>query len=198
VAEYQLCLQQTELLQGLDALADAQGAGPHREPSLRRRALELAMTAAALEAQVALADADHELATRMGRADDAACAPPKTTPFCGPYRLNLDALPPEVVRSWPVRRLSEVIPRLYKTLERRAVAVVQADGVRAKYTQRFIKGEVSADMVLDAINRQGEETRAFLTTLTDYNRAIAQFAAAVLPASIPNDTLLGVLGAKGQ
>jgi hypothetical protein len=52
--------------------------------------------------------------------------------------------------------------------------------------------------VLDAINRQGEETRAFLTTLTDYNRAIAQFAAAVLPASIPNDTLLSVLGAKGQ
>jgi hypothetical protein len=197
-AEYQLCLQQLELLQGLDALADAQGAAPRREPSLRRRALELAMTATALEAQVALDDADYELATRMGQAETAAYAPPKTVPYCGPYRLNLESLSPELVRSWPIRRLSEAIPRLYKTVERRAAAVVQADGLRAKYTQRYSKGEISADLVLDAINRQGEETRAFLTTLTDYNRAIAQYAAAVLPANIPNDTLLAVLGTKGE
>ena len=158
-AEYQLCLQQLELLQGLDALAEAQGAVPRREPSLRRRALELAMTATALEAQVALDDADYQLATHMGQAETAAFAPPKTVPYCGPYRLNLESLSPELVRSWPIRRLSEVIPRLYKTLERRAAAVVQADGLRAKYTQRYSKGEISADLVLDAINRQGEETR---------------------------------------
>jgi hypothetical protein len=197
-AEYQLCLQQMELLQGVDALANAQGASPHHEPSLRRRALELGMAAAAMEAEAALAAADYELATHMGQAENTVYPPPKTTPYCGPYRLNLESLSPEIVQTWPVRRLSAVIPKLYKTLEHRAASLVQADGLRAKYTERYGKGEIPSDQVLDAINRQGEETLAFLTTLTDYNQAIAQFAVAVLPANIPNDTLLAVLGAKGE
>jgi hypothetical protein len=197
-AEYQLYLQQAELLQGVDALANLQGASPHHEPALRRRALELAMTAASCDAQLALAEADYELATRMGQADNTAYARPKTVPYCGPYRLNLESQPPEVVQSWSIRRLAATIPLLYKTLEHRAAAVVQADGLRAKYTERYSKGEIASDLVLDAINRQSDETLAFLATLTDYNQAIAQFAVGVLPANLSNDTLLAVLGAKGE
>jgi hypothetical protein len=195
-AEYQLYLQQVELLQGLDALASAQGASTHREPALRRRALELAMASAVLEAQIALAEADYDLASRMGRPENSPLAAPKTAPYCGPYRLNLEAQSPEIVKSWPVRRLAAVIPGLYKTLEHRAAAVVQADGLRAKYIERYSKEEIGSDPVVDVINRQASETLAFLSTLTDYNQAIAQFAVAVIPANTPNATLLAVLGAK--
>ena len=74
--------------------------------------------------------------------------------------------------------------------------MVQADGLRAKYIERYSKEEIGSDPVVDVINRQASETLAFLSTLTDYNQAIAQFAVAVIPANTPNATLLAVLGAK--
>ena len=177
-AEYQAVLVQAQLVDDLAALVEEEGG----HESLRLRSAKLVTEAAKHEAHVALIEAQHELAGRIGRASDTLWPLPDTAPHSGPYLLKLEAQPREIAQSWPVRRLAATIPVLTENVRRRAAAVVEADAARAAAVAGFHAGRRSIEQALSGISRQTDETLAFLRTLGDYNRAIAEYALTVLPA----------------
>jgi hypothetical protein len=90
-------------------------------------------------------------------------------------------------------RLAATIPALSACIQQRATAVVEADGARSAAVEAYSTGATPLGPVLWAIARQTRESFAFLQTLTDYNRSMADFALTVLPADIPADKLAAAL-----
>jgi hypothetical protein len=85
-----------------------------------------------------------------------------------------------------------MIPGLNEGLRRRAAAVVEADAARADVAGTEAD-DPSVAALLSAIRLQTHETLAFLGLLTDYNRAIAEYALTVLPPDTPGDKLAAAL-----
>ena len=188
-AEYQAVALQAELLDELIF----QVAQSNSRESLRLHSAKLTTAAAIHQSHAAVIQSQFALAERIGRASRAVRPMASTVPHCGPYLLKLDAQPQELVESWPLRRLAATIPLLYEGLRRHATAVVESDASRAEVTTSFLGGGRSIEQVLDAINRQTDCTFAFLQALTDYNRAIAQYALAVLPPEASSERVVSAL-----
>ncbi len=185
-AEYQVLAAERDLVDGLAGTAAQPGAA----------ALDAArqdVRARLLEAEAALVESQFELARRAGRTQDAKGLLPTTTPHAGPYALKLEAQPREVADSWPIKRLAATIPGLAENLNTRASTVVELDGLRAQTGADYQAGRASLTDVLDAIQRQSDETIAAIGVLTDYNQAIAEYVARVIPAGTTNDRLVGSL-----
>ncbi len=164
------------------------------EAMLELRAAQLSVEADSLRAQLDLLDAQFELTQHADRPPDWPRLLPATIPHSGPYLLNVEAQPRELAQSWPLRRLAAVIPALVEGLGDRAAAVVQADTARAAATSAYRDGCETIIPVLDSIDRQTDQTLAFLAVLTEYNQAIAEYALAVLPPTVPGDQLAQRLG----
>ncbi len=188
-AEYQAVVLQAELLDELIF----QVAQSNSRESLRLHSAKLTTAAAIHQSHAALIQSQFALAERIGRASRAVRPMASTVPHCGPYLLKLDLQPQELVESWPLRRLTATVPLLYEGLRRHATAVVESDASRAEVTTSFLGGERSIEQVLAAINRQTDRTFAFLQALTDYNRAIAQYALAVLPPEASSERVVSAL-----
>ena len=116
-----------------------------------------------------------------------------TPPHAGPYLPRLEDQPAEVAASGVVRRRASVLPRLGEAVRQYATAVVEADAARVAAAERFATGEASLGAMHRAIDRQTDHTLAFLRSLSDYNRAIAAYALAVLPPNVPAKTLVSAL-----
>ncbi len=71
--------------------------------------------------------------------------------------------------------------------------MVQSDASRAAATADFLAGRSSVERVLAGIEVQARETSAFLRAVTEYNRAIAQYATATLPANADAERLVAAL-----
>ncbi|MEN6557898.1 MAG: hypothetical protein ABFC54_06935 [Thermoguttaceae bacterium] len=194
-AAYQAMTQQEELLEELAPMAlERRVASTGAAEMLRLEAAQRAARAATREAHAALLGAQYDLASHIGLTDDPGAWPvPTTVPHSGGYALRLDAQPRSVVESWPIRRLTTEIPTLGEAAQRQASAVVEADAVRAANMDRYRAASVSIDPSLKDIARQTQQTLALLETLTDYNRAIAEYALTVLPASSPSNRLVAAL-----
>ncbi len=184
-AEYQVLAAERDLLDGL--------AGAAAQPGAALDAARQDVRARLLEAEAALVESQFELARRAGRTQDAKGLLPTTTPHAGPYALKLEAQPREVAESWPIKRLAAAIPGLAENLNTRASTVVELDGLRAQTAADYQAGRASLTDVLDAIQRQSSETIAAIGTLTEYNLAIAEYVARVIPAGTTNDRLVGSL-----
>ncbi len=186
-AEYQVLVQQAQFVEDLALL----GGQPSAE--YQCRAARSTADAALHEAHVALLDAQYELARLMGTASDSAWPLPSTVPHCGRYLLRLDAQPRRLAESWPLRRLAAAIPTLAEGLQQRAAAVVEADAARAAADASYRADGRSIEQALESVHRQTEQSLAFLSTLTQYNRAIAEYALTVLPPSTPSEKLASAL-----
>lgn len=184
-AEYQVLAAERDLLDGL--------AGAAAQPGAVLDAARQNVRARLLEAEAALIESQFELAGRAGRTQHAKGLLPTTTPHAGPYALKLEAQPREIAESWPIKRLAAAIPGLAENLSTRASTVVELDGLRAQTAADYQVGKASLTDVLDAIQRQSSETIAAIGTLTDYNLAIAEYVARVIPAGTTNDRLVGSL-----
>lgn len=193
-AEYQVFTQQYELFSQLSPIAGERGTKPGGAREMIR--LQAALSAAKAdqeEAHVALLRAQFELTARAGRPLDSAWLLPTTVPHSGQYLLKLDAQPPELVKSWTLRRLATAVPALSESLQQHASAVVSADVARATATANYQGGTRPIDSLLPCIRYQTVETLAFLETLTGYNRAIVEYALTVLPANLPADRFVQTL-----
>ena len=182
-AEYQAVTQEIEFLDNLvpPVLArrsEAEGGAA----MLYLRASRQNAKANLSEAQVALIEAQFELALRTRTAADTLWQLPSTPPHAGQYSLNLEAQPRTLAQSWPMRHLATAIPAYSASLEEHAAAVVSADTARTKSIEKYVAGDAAIERVLEELDRQTAQTFDFLQTLTDYNRSIAQYALAVLPA----------------
>ena len=193
-AEYQVIAGQAEFMeQLLPIVLEHRGQPSGPLDMLRLRAARLACDAAQLEAHVELLESEFELTRRAGRPLDAAWLLPSTVPHAGPYLLKLDAQRPEVVKQPAVQRLAATIPALDDALQVQAAVVVEADSARAAAAAAYQAGDRSIDSLLTCLQGQTAETHAFLQMLSGYNRAIAEYALAVLPPAVSGEQLVQTL-----
>jgi hypothetical protein len=193
-AEYQAIVQEADFLENLASEAlERRGNPAGAAEMLYLRAARLSAKAARDEAQAALVESQFELAIRTQSTAETVWPLASTPPHTGSYDLNLTAQPRQVVRSRPMVRLAATIPALSACIQQRATAVVEADGARSAAVEAYSTGATPLGPVLWAIARQTRESFAFLQTLTDYNRSMADFALTVLPADIPADKLAAAL-----
>jgi hypothetical protein len=196
-AQYQLLAGQAELLESLSPVVGERYKTPSGPAEmLRLHAAQRATQAMLREAHVALVEAQYGLALRIGAVADADWPVPSTVPHSGDYLLKLDAQPPAVAQSWPVRRLAATVPGLGESVQQRAAAVVDADVARVTVAERYASGMASIDQLLDSVLGETEQTSAFLESLTAYNRAIAEYATTILPSSVPPAKFVAALVAK--
>jgi hypothetical protein len=196
-AEYQSLFDQHEMLDAfvplvLDRRLQPSGA----TEMLRLRAAQTAAQAATRQAHVALIEAQYALALRIGMTGDAAWPLASTLPHSGRYLMKLDAQPQGFAQSWPIRRLAATIPGLGENIQQQAAAVVEADAARIAAVEKYRTGEATLDQALEGIARQTEQTLTLLNTLTDYNRAIAEYVLLVLPPATTADKLVAALVVK--
>ena len=195
-AEYQVLAQQAELLEAFEALALEHRKAPSGAVEmLRLRRTKLAADASLREAHVALIEAQYALALRIGATGDSSWPLASTVPHAGKYLLMIEAQPQAVAQSWPVRRLAATIPALGESVEQHAVTVVEADAARVAAAERYRTG-ASLDQAIEGVTTQTRLTLALLETLTDYNRAIAEYALTVFPPAVAADRLVPALVLK--
>jgi hypothetical protein len=196
-AQYQLLLQEAELFEGLTPVVlERRNTPSGAADMLRLRAMQLAARADATDARVALVESQHALALRTGAAADSAWPLPTTLPHSGSYLLRLDLQPPSVRESAVVQRLAAAMPGLTDGLWRRATAVVDADAARVSAVEKYRTGDVGIVLLLDGVVDQTRQSEIFLGSLLEYNRAIAQYAIAVLPYGTSARDLVRSLVAK--
>ena len=197
VAEYQAFAQQAEWLDELMPLVLERRAEPAGAAEmLRLHAAQLATQASVREAHATLVEAQYALALRLGATDEAAWPLASTVPHSGGYLLNLDAQPRTAIESWPVRRLTATIPVFSESVRQHATAVVEADAARVVATQRYRAGHATIEQPIEGILAQTQETMAVLETLTDYNRAIAEYVLTVMPPATPAARIVAALVVK--
>ncbi len=198
-AEYQVFSEQAELLEGLvpsvpqDRSAMFSPTALSPTATKRLQAARSAAEADLFESHVDLIESQYELTRLVNRPVDSAWLLPSTVPHSGRYLPRLDVQPSELAHSWPMRRLAVTIPALADSVQNHAAAVVEADTARAGAFAGLQAGSRPIGRSLECIRRQTDAALAFLRTLTDYNRTIAQYALAVLPPGIPSEKLLAAL-----
>ncbi len=196
-AEYQVHVQQVELLEGLVSVVLERRSEPlGAAEMLRLHSAQLAARASMREAHAALVEAQYALALRLGATGESAWPLASTVPHSGSYLLKLDAQPRAVVESWPVRRLAAVIPALGESVRQHAAAVVEADAARVAAAEQYRAGGAPIEQAIESIAEQTRQTMAALDTLTAYNRAIAEYVLTVLPPATPANRLVAALVVK--
>jgi hypothetical protein len=193
-AEYEALTCRSGFLEDLVPAALEQRHGPlGAEAMLELRAAELSAESDSLGAELALLDAQFDLVRQARRPVDRPWLLPATAPRCEPLLPDLSAQPRTLAESWPVRRWAAVIPALAEGLGDRAAAVVRADNARAAANAAYREGRESIVPVLDAIDRQAEQTLGFLAGLAEYNESIAAYTLAVMPPTVPAEQLARAL-----
>jgi len=191
-AEYRVLAQQAELLVDL-VTPVTHSTGDTTRDMARLRAAQMAVEAALIEAEVRVLAAQSELTERSGRSLAEPWLAPKTLPHAGTYQLEVESLPRSLADQWTLRRLATTIPSLNGSLRQCAEAVVAIDARRAQTVQAYRQQQVGFDRVLDVVQAQTEETLAFLEVLDAYNQSIADYALAVVPATLPESQLVSTL-----
>ncbi len=131
----------------------------------------------------------------LGRPLDGAWILPATPPQAGRYMVSIRARRGHSEAT----KVAERLALEYDKLQHRADAVMQCDAHRAELVRLASQNDAvhdtadnrmsPLDRVLWAVNRQNQQTRGFLSDLTEYNRAIARYALMTLPAGVPGDQL---------
>jgi len=191
-ARYQVFAQQAEWIAALAA------AGPS-EPATAAwlRAVGEAAEASRLETQVTLLEAEFALAARLSW-QQPPWPLPTTVPHCGACPIELRALPEDRPDWRLAAELVAVVPKIYDNLGRHAAACVAADGLRASLAGQFRSGRAKVEPLVAAIHRQGDETLRLVKALDDYNRAVGEYALAVLPATTTGEQLAALLVPAGR
>ena len=159
---------------------------------LKLRTARLAVEADRADAEADGTAAQFELAGLAGLATEKIVPQLVSVPFVGQFPLPASSSD----RSWSLRRLEATIPQREQAIIDQAAAVVEADASRAAATADFLAGRSSVERVLAGIEVQARETFAFLRAVTEYNRAIAQYATATLPANTEAEKLVAALMVK--
>jgi hypothetical protein len=196
-AAYQVLVEQAALLDSLMPVALERRKEPSGPAEMLRLSWAQRATQASLrEAHAALVEVQYALALRIGATAEAAWPLASTIPHSGRYLLRLEAQPQIAVESWPVRRLAVTIPTLGESVQQHAAAVVEADAARVAAAEKYCAGGASIDQAIESITVQTQQTMAVLSTLTDYNQAIAEYVLAVMPPATPANKLVAALVVK--
>jgi hypothetical protein len=186
-AEYQSLVEQVQWLEALRPTLSVQDP-PSPTAMLSFRTVRMAVEADRADAEADCTAAKFQLADIAGLETKISLPRPVSVPFVGRLPLGASRAP-----SWTQRRLEATIPRREQAISDQAAVVVEADAARAASTADFLAGQSSVERVLAGIEVQARETSAFLRAVTEYNRALSQYAIATLPANTEAEKLVAAL-----
>jgi hypothetical protein len=185
-ARRQVFLRQLAVLRGLQA-AETLPDDPAGKARLASEivSVEADLAESALQCEAAQAEAARVLAR------NAADKPLHLTsrPHAGRYPARLDAQPSAPTASRQLRRSATLVSALHPALMGHAAALVATEQARAVEAQAAGRGTGELETVIDAARQERLKSLALLQRLTDYNLAIGEYVAAVLPANTPADQL---------
>ncbi len=196
----QLHQDQLDQLNSLQSIAVPQPGFPFTaEAGVRLQAVRRATRATILDAQIEFLSAQADLMQTLGRPLEGVWVLPATPPQAGRYLVSIRARRGySRGAKWAERMALE-----YDKLQHRADAVMQCDAHRSELLRvarqnNAVHDTADArmtplDRVLWAVSRQNQQTRGFLHDLTEYNRAIANYALLTLPENVSGDQLAGKL-----
>ncbi len=193
-AKYHVLSEKLTQLDNLQIrVADRAAESGASDAMLRLRTAQLLVKGELLAARTELSAAQMRLMQATGRATETTWIYGSTVPHGGRYQLRLEDLSENLANQATVQRLATSIPALHRLLEERAGGIVLADAARVNETNRFADGGSFDELPLDAIIRQADDSITFIETLTRYNREIASYVLAVLPAGSSVETLVQTL-----
>jgi hypothetical protein len=167
----------------------------HQETPARTRAMlmlrvgMLSADAAASESLANLLASQLRLTSLAGRSLAGPWLVATTPPHAGRYQLAT----PGAGASRAIRRSTVAVSTSHEVLQDLATAVIVADGARARAAADYEAGRISAEDLTASIEVQTAQTLAFLTAVTRYNLAIADYVAASQPAQMPTDQFVAAL-----
>jgi len=194
-----ICVERTHLLSALGPLVLARrAASDGAANSLSWRAHTLAAQAECEQAITDLVVAGWQLNVALAHPLDRPWYTADNAPHAGRYLTKFDELAPALTQSVAVRQRADMIGQSYAAVTARAEGVVEADRLRSALLADYAAGRGSLAGVLHSLERQTTDSLAFLTDLTRYNQAIADYALAVVPIDLPVATLAGALVMKSD
>ncbi|MBX9789946.1 MAG: hypothetical protein K2Y37_13595 [Pirellulales bacterium] len=189
-----VCVERSQLLAALGSLVlSRRGATEGAADALCWRAHSLAAQAQCEQVVTELFVAEWRLNLELSQPLDRPWYLAGTPPHAGRYRTKLDELAPVLAESTAVRQRAAMISQSYGAVTARAAEVVEVDGLRSDLLAQYAAGRSSLTEVLRLLERQCRDSQAFLTDLTRYNLAIADYALSVVPTDLPVATLAGAL-----
>lgn len=185
---YQILAERAGWLDALSPALLARGT-PAAVPMLQLTVCRRSVEAARLDSQLDLIEAQYNLAARMGRPAETPGLLPSSEPFTGQFPFSA----PAGNGSWAVRRMEARLAGTGEIVRRRAAAVAEAEAARTAAIAGFQSGSRPLDEALGSMNAQTEQALTFLQDVSEYNRAIAEYAVAAVPAGQPVDKLVAAL-----
>lgn len=193
VAEYRVC---SECIAGLQQLLPPEGAPP--SPGDAIIAARLAAAEARLREAEAQVLAEQYLLADLTRWTAPGATPnalplPADLPHVGAYDTKFQEIYGGRVAPPRAYLLDRSLPLRLRSLEMRAAAVTAATHAVEADFDAFGKQQLDQVVVLDSIAELARQQRAFLVSVRDYNRDIAEYALSVAPASLSVAKLVGLL-----
>ncbi len=193
-AEYQTIAQELEFFDALQSAAidrRAEPAGPTEMLFLYAARTE--SKADLRDAHAELVESQFELALRTGSVAEGVWPLAASCPHFGGYALSEAPAPRSFGAAWAIRKNTAAIPGFSESVRLHASAVIEADADRAAAFEKYDRRQSSLFVALEKIGRQRERTNEFLSTLTEYNQAIAEYAIDALPPNTSPDRLAAAL-----
>ena len=189
MAEYRVC---SECVAGLQQLLPAEGAPA--SPGDAIVAARLAAAEARLREAEAQVLAEQYLLADLTRWTVANALPlPADLPHVGAYDTKFQDVYAGRVPPPRAYLLDRSLPLRLRSLEMRAAAVTAATHAVEADFEAFGKQQLDQVVVLDSIAELARQQRAFLVSVRDYNRDIAEYALSVAPANLSVVRLVGLL-----
>ncbi|MEX0642045.1 MAG: hypothetical protein WD468_05060 [Pirellulales bacterium] len=183
-AEYHWALKQR------DVVRDRTGSHANLAGAL---AAQASTEADVRDAQLAVEQAQQELADLLGQGVDRAAPLASDRPHVGEYRTSYDSIFGSRVPPARIRLIHRTLPVRRKAIDAHAEAIVAAIDAVESAGQHFHDSAQGLSTLLDAIKLLGHERRTFIAEVRAYNLDIADYAFAVAPAGAAGDTLVSML-----
>jgi len=184
VAEYHFCL---DYVQGLEKLKD----GAEKNVSLRL--IRTSATAQLREAEIVAVRTQHELAELINLPHDAPRPLAADRPHVGAYRTSFNELfagrtPPE-----PARLAERILPLQHQVIDDRTAAVQAAEDALVAVEENYQSGRANAATVASCGRELLRRRQAFIRSVCDYNRNIANYGFNVVGPAASPQTLVAIL-----
>ena len=189
VAGYRFCLDHAQQIERAKPASN--------EPAELR--LARASTAAMLlQAESEAVGSQYELARLMRLPPGAPLPLPADRPHVGPYRTNFQEMFAGRTAPEPAALMDRVLPIRHQAANDRAAAVQAAEDVLAAVTDGQQTGRSDATAAIACSQVLLQQRRAFMHSVCDYNRSIAEYGLAVASPTANPQALVAILIGPAQ
>jgi hypothetical protein len=189
VAEYRICGDSFSRLRQLAPAEDA-AAAPN-DPLLAAR---LAAAEARLREAEAEVLAHQYLLAELARWTAPNTLPlPADLPLVGRYLTEFQQVYSGKIPPPRAYLIDRSLPLRLRSIETRAAAVTAAAHAVEGDADAFSKGQLDRIVVMDSIAELARQQRAFIVSVLDYNRDIAEYALSIAPPGFASGRLVGLL-----